>query len=457
MHMSKRWIVVSLVAVALVAGYLVGNRQSPVQGQEEEGLASGFAAVPDAVGAMDVTGPYDVVADWPKDISTLPGQREMDLGRRPGRLRREPQPRVYVVQRGQLPVLPEIQGTRAAAGRAEPLVPGDGAAPERHPGEPARRARGQRQGGRRLGRGQGRRRLPLGELHRRHRPQRQHHRDLEAVGQDAAAAALGVTSARTIRRSTSGWWTTTATPIFKFTNDGKTLLQTIGEPNVHASDDKHFYRPTFMAWQPDGSFYVSDGYANTRVVKFDKDGKYLTAWGERGTPPKETRPNYFNNVHGVAVDPGHAPGLRQRPGQPAHPGVRRERQVPAHVEGRPRRAPTCTSCTSTPTGGCGSTTRSASSSCRYDLEGRLVYAWGSLGAFPGALWGVHGISVDQEQNLYLAAVGRGGVQKFRRVTGANPAYLVGKHVATRPGSNSGHKAQGTSHKFLDLPFVTCDL
>ena len=32
------------------------------------------------------------------------------------------------------------------------------------------------------------------------------------------------------------------------------------------------------------------------------------------------------------------------------------------------------------------------------------------------------------QNLYLAAVGRGGVQKFVPSKGANPAYLVGKHV-----------------------------
>jgi len=51
-----------------------------------------------------------------------------------------------------------------------------------------------------------------------------------------------------------------------------------------------------------------------------------------------------------------------------------------------------------------------------------------VGSWPGALFGVHGISVDQEQNLYLAAVGRGGVQKFRPRQGANPAYLVGKHV-----------------------------
>ena len=54
-----------------------------------------------------------------------------------------------------------------------------------------------------------------------------------------------------------------------------------------------------MAFQADGSYYVADGYANTRVVKFDKNDNYVTAWGERGEAGKETRPNYFNNVHGV--------------------------------------------------------------------------------------------------------------------------------------------------------------
>ena len=50
--------------------------------------------------------------------------------------------------------------------------------------------------------------------------------------------------------------------------------------------------------------YVADGYANTRVVKLDRDGKFVTAWGQPGEEGKETRPGYFNNVHGVAVDPG---------------------------------------------------------------------------------------------------------------------------------------------------------
>ena len=33
-----------------------------------------------------------------------------------------------------------------------------------------------------------------------------------------------------------------------------------------------------MDWFPDGSFVVADGYNGTRVVKFDKDGKHVTAW-----------------------------------------------------------------------------------------------------------------------------------------------------------------------------------
>jgi len=34
---------------------------------------------------------------------------------------------------------------------------------------------------------------------------------------------------------------------------------------------------------------------------------------------------------------------------------------------------------------------------KYDLDGRLIYAWGTVGdLFPGTLWGVHGMSTDQE-------------------------------------------------------------
>jgi hypothetical protein len=63
---------------------------------------------------------------------------------------------------------------------------------------------------------------------------------------------------------------------------------------------------------------------------------------------------------------------------------------------------------------------------KWDLDGRFQYAWGTFGDFPGGMWGVHGMSVDQEGSFYVAEVGNGGVQKYRPRPGANPPFLVGQ-------------------------------
>ena len=91
--------------------------------------------------------------------------------------------------------------------------------------------------------------------------------------------------------------------IYKFSHDGKQLVQTIGTTKVTGADGTHFNRPTFLAWLPDSTMFVADGYNGTRVAKFDKNGKFLLDWGKNGTPPREKRPGYMNNVHGIAVDP----------------------------------------------------------------------------------------------------------------------------------------------------------
>lgn len=58
-----------------------------------------------------------------------------------------------------------------------------------------------------------------------------------------------------------------------------------------------FHQPTAVAFAPEGDFYVADGYGNSRVVKFNKDGEYLLHWGRKGTGDGE-----FNLVHDVCVD-----------------------------------------------------------------------------------------------------------------------------------------------------------
>ena len=167
--------------------------------------------------------------------------------------------------------------------------------------------------------------------HRQHRrPQRPARRVVGAAQQAVRPPAPRAGESRTIRTATSGSSMMARTRIFKFTRDGKTLVQTIGTRGVPGNDETHFARPTDIAWLPDGTFFVSDGYTNTRVVKFDRNGKYVTSWGMRGTPPNETRPYYMNTVHAI-VDRQAAPRLHQRSRQPPHPGVRRERQVPRCV------------------------------------------------------------------------------------------------------------------------------
>lgn len=85
--------------------------------------------------------------------------------------------------------------------------------------------------------------------------------------------------------------------VMEFTNDGKKLLRSFGEKGVAGSDHTHFDRPADICWLPDGTFFVADGFGNSRIVKFDKNGNYVTAWGRPGTGPGE-----FNRPQAVAVD-----------------------------------------------------------------------------------------------------------------------------------------------------------
>ena len=84
--------------------------------------------------------------------------------------------------------------------------------------------------------------------------------------------------------------------VIKFNPQGERLL-TLGVKGKPGTDSSTFDKPTDIAWAPNGDFYVSDGYGNSRVVKFTKDGKYVTAWGKKGTGPGE-----FDLPHSVAVD-----------------------------------------------------------------------------------------------------------------------------------------------------------
>ena len=71
----------------------------------------------------------------------------------------------------------------------------------------------------------------------------------------------------------------------------------LGRKNTKGETNDTFNRPTDIAFAPNGDFYVSDGYGNSRVVKFTRDGKFVKTWGKKGEAPGD-----FNLPHGIAVD-----------------------------------------------------------------------------------------------------------------------------------------------------------
>ena len=78
--------------------------------------------------------------------------------------------------------------------------------------------------------------------------------------------------------------------------------------------------------------------------------------------------------------------------------------------------------------------RASSKMIKYDLEGNLQYTFGMWGPIPGGFWGVHGMHVDSQGNLYVAEVDNGGAQKFTPRAGANPAFLLTKSAAPASGT-----------------------
>ena len=90
--------------------------------------------------------------------------------------------------------------------------------------------------------------------------------------------------------------------IYKMNQEGKVLL-TLGEPGIKGDDNYHFSHCTDVAWDLSGNLYVTDGddsepeSKNRRVVKYDRFGKFIKAWGSIGH-----RIGQFDYPHSILVD-----------------------------------------------------------------------------------------------------------------------------------------------------------
>ncbi len=88
--------------------------------------------------------------------------------------------------------------------------------------------------------------------------------------------------------------------VLKFSPDGK-LLMALGKAGVAGGGNDVFSGPCDVAIAQNGDIFVADGHiANVpvnRIMKFSKDGKFIKAWGKRGSGPGE-----FDTPHSIAID-----------------------------------------------------------------------------------------------------------------------------------------------------------
>jgi DNA-binding beta-propeller fold protein YncE len=84
----------------------------------------------------------------------------------------------------------------------------------------------------------------------------------------------------------------------KFSSDGKLLLS-LGMKDKPGLAADQFNRPADAFVGPDGELYVADGYGNSRIAKFDADGKFIKDWGKKGKGPSQ-----FRIPHVVFLDEG---------------------------------------------------------------------------------------------------------------------------------------------------------
>lgn len=87
--------------------------------------------------------------------------------------------------------------------------------------------------------------------------------------------------------------------LYKFSAQGKLLL-TLGKAGVGGDADGLFNRPSDVIVARDGTIFVADGHgadSNDRIVKLDRQGRFIKAWGSHGTGPGQ-----FNTIHAIVID-----------------------------------------------------------------------------------------------------------------------------------------------------------
>lgn len=193
-----------------------------------------------------------------------------------------------------------------------------------------------------------------------------------------------------------------------------------------------FRGPANVAFDDSGNIYVADGYVNSRVAKFDKNGVPLRSWGERGTEPGQ-----FNVLHDIAVDKAgnvyiadrgnvriqvfDTDGkflriIRMADGIPVPPGSRDPfgdllNSIPTTGQNAPG-APQAVCITPGPTQYLYASDRFPGRIYKMTLDGKVVGVFGKWGKQLGEFSWIHGLACPSENELYVAELVNWRVQKL---------------------------------------------
>jgi len=207
--------------------------------------------------------------------------------------------------------------------------------------------------------------------------------------------------------------------VMKFDPLGKLEL-TLGEKGQPGDDNKKFDRPTDIAFAPTGDFYVTDGYGNSRVIRFTSTGRLVKMWGTKGNGKGQ-----FRIPHAITFDSQGRLLVGDRENN-------RVQVFSADGEFLEEWAES-----GAPYGLCFAGDRLFVADGRanwvrvLDNAGKPIGRIGEKGAAAGQFLVPHMLTVDSEGSLYVAEVGNKRLQKF---TLHDPQSWKGKKVLAR---NSG--------------------
>jgi hypothetical protein len=203
--------------------------------------------------------------------------------------------------------------------------------------------------------------------------------------------------------------------------------------SVHV--DGMFNQPTDVAWDSNGNIFISDGYVNSRVAKYDNTGTWVKSWGKRGYAPGE-----FNLPHSIAIDYQNRVYVADRANGrmqvfdtdgkflkeiiinvPAPPGAK---PMLGYQQPPAANAPVGSIFTYRPGAPAAICIPPGKSDVifvgdlypariyKLTLDGKVLGVFGRAGKMPGQISGIHGLACPNENTIYTAEFINWRVQKF---------------------------------------------